>query len=146
MRVIRELIEFEPEHTQTDVSIALRYLTNAIKKRSTVFVLSDFISPPFEESLKIASRKHDVVALRVYDAHEAKMPAIGLVQFRDAETGKTLWADTSSSRVRNRYEQHWNEVQRNLNETFLRSGIDNTFIRTDEDYVKPLMKLFKKRG
>ncbi len=146
LRVIRELIEFEPENTQTDVSVALQYLTNAIKKRSTAFVISDFISPPFEDALKIASRKHDVVALRIYDAHEAQMPSIGLVQFRDAETGQTLWADTSSARVRYQYEQHWNGVQRKLDETFRRSGIDNTFIRTDEDYVKPLMKLFKKRG
>jgi uncharacterized protein (DUF58 family) len=146
LRVIRELIEFEPENTQTDVAIALQYLTNAIKKRSTAFVISDFVSPPFEDALRIASRKHDVVALRIYDAHEAQMPAIGLVQFRDAETGQTLWADTSSARVRNRYEQHWNGIQRKLDETFRRSGIDNTFIRTDEDYVKPMMKLFKQRG
>ena len=146
LRVIRELIEFTPEHTQTDVSVPLQYLTNAIKKRSTAFVISDFISPPFEEALKIASRKHDMVALRIYDAHEARIPAIGMVQFRDAETGQTLWADTSSVRVRNQYEQHWNNVQRKLDETFRRSGIDNTFIRTDEDYVKPLMKLFKQRG
>ena len=146
LRVIRELIEFEPENTQTDVSVAMQYLTNAIKKRSTAFVISDFISPPFEDALKIASRKHDVVALRIYDAHEAQMPAIGLVQFRDAETGQTLWADTSSARVRSQYEQHWNGVQRKLDETFRRSGIDNTFIRTDEDYVKPMMKLFKQRG
>jgi uncharacterized protein (DUF58 family) len=146
LRVIRELIEFNPENTQTDVSIALQYLTNAIKKRSTAFVISDFVSPPFEDALKIASRKHDVVALRIYDAHEAQMPAIGLVQFRDAETGQTLWADTSNARVRSRYEQHWNGIQHRLDETFRRSGIDNTFIRTDEDYVKPMMKLFKQRG
>ena len=146
LRVIRELIEFKPEHTQTDISAALQYFTNAIKKRSTAFVISDFVSPPFEDALKIASRKHDVVALRIYDAHEAKMPAIGLVQFRDAETGQTLWADTSSAKVRNQYEQHWNGVQRRLDEVLRRSGIDNTFIRTDEDYVKPLMKLFKQRG
>ncbi len=146
LRVIRELIEFEPENTQTDVAVALQYLTNAIKKRSTAFIISDFISPAFEDALKIASRKHDVVALRIYDAHEAQMPSIGLVQFRDAETGQTLWADTSSARVRDQYKQYWNGIQRKLDETFRRSGIDNTFIRTDEDYVKPMMKLFKQRG
>ena len=146
LRVIRELIEFKPENTRTDVSVALQYLTNAIKKRSTAFVISDFITPPFDDALKIASRKHDVVALRIYDVHEAQMPAIGLVQFRDAETGQTLWADTSSAKVRSRYEQHWNGIRQKLDETFRRSGIDNTFIRTDEDYVKPLMKLFKQRG
>ena len=146
LRVIRELIEFTPERTQTDVAVALQYLTNAIKKRSTVFVISDFISPQFEDALKIASRKHDVVALRIYDAHEATMPAIGLVQFRDAETGQTIWADTSSVKVRQQYEQHWNGIRRRLDELFRRSGIDNALIRTDEDYVKPMMKLFKQRG
>ena len=146
LRVIRELIEFSPEHTQTDVAVALQYLTNAIKKRSTAFVISDFISPAFEEALKIASRKHDLVALRIYDAHEAKMPPIGLVQFRDAETGQTIWADTSSAKVRHRYEEHWSEKRQKLDELFRRSGIDNALIRTDEDYVKPMMKLFKQRG
>jgi uncharacterized protein (DUF58 family) len=146
LRVIRELIDFKPENTRTDVAVAMQFLTNAIKKRSTAFVISDFLSPPFEDALRIASRKHDVVALRIYDAHEAKMPAIGLVQFRDAETGQTLWADTSSAKVRNQYEQHWNGIRQKLDETFRRSGIDNTFIRTDEDYVKPMMKLFKQRG
>ncbi|MDR2038429.1 MAG: DUF58 domain-containing protein [Bacteroidales bacterium] len=145
LRVIRELIEFEPEHTRTDVSVALQYLTNAIKKRSTAFVISDFVSPSFDHALKIASRKHDVVALRIYDMHEADMPSIGLVQFRDAETGQMIWTDTSSSKVRRQYEEHWKNIQMSLDETFRRSGIDNTFIRTDEDYVKPLMKLFKQR-
>jgi uncharacterized protein (DUF58 family) len=145
LRVIRELIEFEPANTRTDVASALQFLTNAIKKRSTVFVISDFVTPPFEHALKIASRKHDVVALRIYDAHESSMPAIGLVQFRDAETGQMLWTDTSRNKVRQQYGQHWAKIQQDIDETFRRSGIDNTFIRTDEDYVKPLMKLFKQR-
>ncbi|MDR1864157.1 MAG: DUF58 domain-containing protein [Bacteroidales bacterium] len=145
LRVIRELIEFEPEHARTDVSVALQYLTNAIKKRSTAFVISDFAAPPFDHALKIAARKHDVVALRIHDVHESRMPDIGLVQFRDAETGQTLWADTSNHRVRQRYRQHWEQLQHTIDETLRRSGIDNTFIRTDEDYVKPLMKLFKQR-
>ncbi len=146
LRVIRELIEFEPESTRTDVAVALQYLTNAIKKRSTAFVISDFVSPSFENALKIASRKHDVVAFRIYDVHEMQMPSLGLVQFRDAETGQMLWTDTSSTKVRRQYKQHWEEIQRKLDETFRRSGIDNTFIRTDEDYVKPMMRLFKQRG
>ncbi len=145
LRIIRELIEFEPENTRTDVAVALQYLTNAIKKRSTTFVISDFVSPSFEDALKIASRKHDVVAFRIYDVHEAQMPSIGLVQFRDAETGQTLWADTSNHKVRQQYEKYWAGIQHKLDETFRRSGIDNTFIRTDEDYVKPMMKLFKQR-
>jgi uncharacterized protein (DUF58 family) len=146
LRVIRELIEFEPERRLTDVAVALRYLTNAIKKRSAAFVISDFASPPFEDALKIASRKHDVAALRIYDAREAQMPPVGLAQFRDAETGQTLWVDTSSARVRRLYAEHWNGAQRRLDETFLRCGTDNALVRTDEDYVKPLIKLFKSRG
>ncbi|MDR3094603.1 MAG: DUF58 domain-containing protein [Bacteroidales bacterium] len=146
LRVIRELIEFEPEHTGTDVSVALQFLTNAIKKRSTAFVISDFISPSFDHALEIASRKHDMVALRVYDAHEATLPAVGLVQFRDAETGQMMWADTSSAPLRQQYAQHWNEAQASLDNTFRHHGIDNAFIRTDEDYVKPLIKLFKQRS
>jgi uncharacterized protein (DUF58 family) len=145
LRVIRELIEFEPEHTRTDVSAALQYFTSAIKKRSTAFIISDFASPPFEHALTIASRKHDVVALRIYDVHEKEMPAIGLVQFRDAETGQCFWADTSSPVVRRQYRQHWDNMRRTIDDTFRRCGIDNTFIRTDEDYVKPLIKLFKQR-
>ncbi|MDR0814575.1 MAG: DUF58 domain-containing protein [Bacteroidales bacterium] len=146
LRVIRELIEFKPEHTRTDVSVALQFLTNAIKKRSTTFVISDFMSQPFDHALEIASRKHDMVALRVYDAHEATLPAVGLVQFRDAETGQMLWADTSSALLRQQYAQHWNKAQASLDDTFRRYGIDNAFIRTDEDYVKPLIKLFKQRN
>ncbi|MDR2848491.1 MAG: DUF58 domain-containing protein [Bacteroidales bacterium] len=146
LRVIRELIEFKPEHTRTDVSVALQFLTNAIKKRSTTFIISDFISQPFDHALEIASRKHDMVALRVYDAHEATLPAVGLVQFRDAETGQMLWADTSSASLRQQYAQHWDTVQASLNDTFRRQGIDNASIRTDEDYVKPLIKLFKQRN
>jgi uncharacterized protein (DUF58 family) len=145
LRVIRELIEFEPENAGTNVAAALQYLTNAIKKRSTAFVISDFISPSFSHALEIASRKHDVVALRIYDTHEAEMPDLGLVQFLDAETGQLLWADTSNRHVREQYGKHWAETQDNLDEIFRRSGIDNTFIRTDEDYVKPLVKLFKQR-
>ncbi|MDR1673530.1 MAG: DUF58 domain-containing protein [Bacteroidales bacterium] len=145
LRVIRELIEFRPEHTRTDVAVALQYLMGAIKKRSTVFVISDFAAPLFDHALKIASRKHDVVALRIYDTHEEEMPAIGLVRFCDAETGQALWADTSNHKVRQQYRQHWNDRQHAIDEAFRRSGVDNTFIRTDEDYVKPLVKLFKQR-
>ncbi|MDR0714497.1 MAG: DUF58 domain-containing protein [Bacteroidales bacterium] len=145
LRVIRELIEFEPEHTRTDVSTALQYLMGAIKKRSTVFVISDFVSPPFEHALTIAARKHDVAALRICDIREEEIPAIGLVRFRDAETGQLLWADASSPKVRRQYRLHWDGMQSAIDDAFLRSGVDNTFIRTGEDYVKPLVRLFKQR-
>lgn len=145
LRVIRELIEFEPQNRTTNIAEGLRYLTNAIKKRSVAFLISDFISPDFEDAIKIANRKHDLVALRVYDQREAKLPPIGLVQVKDAETGQHTWVDTSSAKVRDHYEQWWRTRQSALNDLFLRSGVDNVMIRTDEDYVKPLINLFKQR-
>lgn len=145
LRVIRELIEFEPQSRGTNVAEGLRYLTNAIKKRSIAFLMSDFISPEFEDAMKIARRKHDLVALRVYDRREAELPAIGLIQVKDAETGGQLWVDSNDWRVRNTYNQWWNSRQTILNDLFMRSGIDNVMIRTDEDYVKPLINLFKQR-
>ena len=145
LRVIRELIEFEPQNRTTNIAEGLRYLTNAIKKRSVAFLISDFISPDFEDAIKIANRKHDLVALRVYDRREAELPPIGLVQVKDAETGQLTWVDTFSSKVRDNYALWWRNRQSSLNELFLRSGVDNVMIRTDEDYVKPLINLFKKR-
>jgi uncharacterized protein (DUF58 family) len=145
LRVIRELIEFEPTNKTTNVAEGLRFLTNAIKKRSIAFLISDFISPSFEDALKIANRKHDMVALRVYDNRETQLPPIGLVQVKDAETDKYTWVDTSSKKVRDGYAQWWLSQQASLNEVFLRSGVDNVMIRTDEDYVKPLINLFKHR-
>lgn len=145
LRVIRELIEFEPENRNTDVSVALKYFTNAIKKRCTAFVISDFISPSFNEAMKIAARKHDVMALRIYDPREASIPSLGLMKLKDAESGEEMWVDTSSEQVRRKYAQWWVNQQRSIDETLLHCGVDYTFIRTDEDYVKPLMKLFKLR-
>lgn len=145
LRVIRELIEFEPQNRTTNIAEGLRYLTNAIKKRSVAFLISDFISPDFEDAIKIANRKHDLVALRIYDRRETQLPPIGLVQVKDAETGQYTWVDTSSAKVRDHYAQWWRTRQSSLNELFLRSGVDNTMIRTDEDYVKPLINLFKQR-
>lgn len=145
LRVIRELIEFEPQSKGTNVAEGLRYLTNAIKKRSIAFLMSDFISPDFADAIKIANRKHDLVALRVYDWREAELPPIGLVQVKDAETGDQVWIDSSDWRVRNTYAKWWQERQSALNDLFSKSGVDNVMIRTDEDYVKPLIKLFKQR-
>jgi len=145
LRVIRELIEFEPQNKGTNVAEGLRYLTNAIKKRSIAFVISDFLSPDFSDALKIANRKHDLVALRIFDRRETEIPPIGLIQVKDAETDQLAWVDTSDKKVREKYSLWWEFKQNSLNDLFLRSGVDNVMIRTDEDYVKPLIKLFKHR-
>ena len=145
LRVIRELIEFEPENKTTNIAEGLKYLTNAINKRSVAFLISDFLSPDFEDAIKIANRKHDLVALRVYDRREAELPPIGLAQVKDAETNQYIWVDTSSKKVRDTYAQWWKSKQASLDDIFKKSGVDNVMIRTDEDYVKPLMKLFKHR-
>jgi len=145
LRVIRELIEFEPENKTTNIAEGLKYLTNAINKRSVAFLISDFLSPDFEDAIKIANRKLDLVSLRVYDRREAELPPIGLAQVKDAETNQYIWVDTSSKKVRDTYAQWWKSKQASLDDIFKKSGVDNVMIRTDEDYVKPLMKLFKHR-
>lgn len=146
LRIIRELIEFTPSHAQTDISGALRYLTNVIKKRSICFVISDFLDDAFEDALKLSNKKHDVVALRIYDEREGDMPPLGLVHLTHAETGQTLLVDTNQPSFRFGYKKTWEKRERDLAETFARSGVDSAKIRTDESYVQPLMKLFKKRG
>ncbi len=145
LRIIRELIEFQPESKQTNISEALRYLTNALKKRCTAFILSDFYDTNFDDALRIANNKHDLVALRIYDKRETEIPNIGLTRFIDAETGKDMWIDTSNKAVRNQYKQWWEKKTNELTSIFSRSGVDNTTLATDEDYVKPLLSLFKKR-
>jgi uncharacterized protein (DUF58 family) len=145
LRLIRELIEFEPQSKNTGVDEGLRFLTNAIKKRSIAFVISDFISPDFQESLKIVNRKHDVVCLRIYDRRETELPSMGLIKVKDAEKGTFVWIDSASHSVREKYRQWWEERQTLLTDLFAKNGIDNVLIRTDEDYVKPLIKLFKHR-
>lgn len=145
LRVIRELIDFKPEHRATDLSVALRYFTNVVKKRCTAFIISDFICAPFLDELKLAARKHDVMALRLYDKREVELPNVGLVQMRDAETGEQCWVDTSSRKVREAYHQGWTQRQKEIDDMFMHCGMDNTYICTDDDYVKPLMKLFKQR-
>ncbi len=145
LRIIRELIDFHPESQKTDVSEGLRYLTNAIKKRCTAFVISDFMDKGFDNALKIARSKHDVVALRVYDKREAELPKVGLLKVLNKETGKKMWVDTSSDKVRNNYSKWWREHEAYLKNVFLKSGIDYATFSTDIDYVKPLVNLFKKR-
>jgi uncharacterized protein (DUF58 family) len=146
LRIIREVIGFEPINKGTDLGEGLRFLTSAIKKRSTAFLISDFMgNAAFDQAMRIAARKHDLVALRITDRREMNIPNIGLVKFKDAETGNDLWVDTSNARWRELYRKQLEQKSNELNQLFARSGIDNTLIFTDEDYVKPLMKLFKKR-
>ena len=144
--IIRELIDFTPEHTGTDLSQVLRYLTNAIKKRCTVFLISDFITPEdFSGAMTIANRKHDVVAIQVYDKREAELPRVGLVKLHDAERGGDVWVDTSSRRVRENYAAWWNERQAQMDESLKKSRVDITSVATDEDFVVALMNIFKRR-
>ena len=146
LRIIQELLNFEPQSKQTNIAAALEYLTNAIKKRSIGFILSDFIDTKFNDALTIANRKHDMVALRVFDQREASLPSMGLVKMVDSETGSFKWVDTSSKHVRDEYQKWWNNHTQNLEQTFKRSGVDFTSVATGEDYVRPLIYLFKHRG
>ncbi len=145
LHIIRQLISYTPEHRQTNISEALKYLTNAIKKRCTTFIISDFIDDSFEDALKIANQKHDVVALKVYDKRETEIPGIGLIKLKDAESGEYYWADTSNVKVRDAYKKWWHETDKETKTLFSKCGVDNVSVRTDEDYVKALIALFKKR-
>jgi len=147
LHIIRELIDFQPKSSKTDIAGALRYFTNAIKKSSTAFVISDLIdSNNFEKELTIASRKHDVVALQVYDIRETELPDVGLVKLKDAESGERIWVDTSDKRLRTSYKHAWGQGQLTLQKTFTKSGVDLVSMSTSDDYVKALMKLFKMRA
>jgi uncharacterized protein (DUF58 family) len=145
LRIIRELLDFKPSSKLTSLDEPLRFLTNAIKKRCTAFVISDFAAPPFEDPLRIASNKHDIVALNIFDPLEQSIPDVGLVRVTDSETGAEKWIDTSSAAMRMEYEKWWETHMLLINNIFRRCGVDSTSISTNEDYVKPLMKLFKKR-
>ena len=145
--IIRELIDFRPDDRQTDINQALKYLTNAIKKRCTAFLLSDFIDRGnYRDALTIANRKHDIVAIQVYDRRETELPVVGLMKVRDAETGQERWIDSSSKRVREAYRTWWDKRQAEMNAAFQKSRIDAVSIRTEDDYVKALLALFDKRN
>jgi uncharacterized protein (DUF58 family) len=145
LRIIRELLDFTPQSKKTDLDEPLRFLTNAIKKRCTAFIISDFIVPEFEEALRIASNKHDIVALKVYDPLERAMPDVGLIKVSDSETGEEKWIDTSSAVTRRSYEKWWSGHMETVKNVFKRCGVDSAELRTDVDYVKPLIMLFEKR-
>jgi uncharacterized protein (DUF58 family) len=145
--IIRELIDFEPQQTKTDIGQVLKYLTNAIKKRCTAFIFSDYIDKgDYRHALTIANNKHDMVAIQIYDNRETEIPKVGMVKIKDAESGVEKYVDTSSSKVRNAYKFWWEKRQDEMQNAFKRSRVDSVSIRTDEDYVKALMGLFNKRS
>ena len=145
LRIIRELIEFKPENKGTNISEALKYFNNVTKKRSIAFVISDFIDSGFDDSLKIASKKHDTIAVQIYDEAETKIPDIGLVKIKNPETNETVLFDTSSSRNRKVYSDWWENKLTEISNTFKKSKVDFINIRTDESYIVPMQRFFKKR-
>lgn len=145
--IIRELIDFHPEEKKTNIAQALKYLTNAIKKRCTTFLISDFIDKEgFKDALTIANRKHDVVAIQVYDRRETELPSVGLIKIKDAETGVERWVDSSSERVRAAYKEWWDRRQAAMSDSFKKCRVDAVSVRTEDDYVKALIALFDKRN
>ncbi len=146
LHIIRELLTFTPQNRSTSLCVALQYLTNAIKKRCTAFVISDFMDQDFEKPLRIASHKHDIAALHVYDRREVELPDVGLMQMLDAETGEQRWVDTSDEKVRRAWDSAWRKRDEELGQVFASSGVDCVKVRTDDDYVRGLITLFKKRS
>jgi len=145
LRIIREMLGYEPAGSATSLSEPLRYLTNIIRKRCTAFILSDFIAPPFTDALRIASGKHDVVALRISDRREKEMPDVGFIKVLNPESGHEQWIDTSSSAVRKDYAAQWKRHDEAVASAFVSCGVDMASISTGEDYIKPLISLFKHR-
>lgn len=145
--IIREIIDFQPKSVGTNIDVALKFLTNAIKKRCTSFLISDFIdNHDYFKSMSIANKKHDLAAIQVYDRRDAEMPDIGLIRIKDMETGVDRWIDTSSKSVRKAYARGWYERQQMLSSIVARSGVDLAQVTTDEDFVKALLGLFRRRG
>ena len=145
--VIRELLNFKPESRGTNIGNVLEYLTSALKKHCATFLISDFIDGnDYYKAMSIASRKHDLTAIQVYDKREATLPNVGLMKVEDAETGAVKWVNTSSASVHNAYKKWWYERQQTMNNTLMRCNVDIASVATDEDYVKSLMALFGKRG
>lgn len=145
LRIIRELLTFTPVSSKTSLGEPLRFLTNVIRKRCTAFILSDFMSPAFEDALRIASGKHDLVALNISDRREKEIPDVGFVRISDPETRAEKWIDTSSDRIRKEYAERWKEHDRTVASSFRNCGIDMAAISTGDDYIKPLISLFKHR-
>ena len=145
--IIRELIEFQPQSRTTNLKVGLEYLTRVMKRRCTAFMLSDFIDRnDFSNALTISNRKHDLVAMQIYDRRAEELPPVGLMKVRDAETGHEQWIDTSSKAVRKAHHTWWVNQQQRLSEWFAKSSVDSVSVRTDQDYVKALIALFAKRN
>ena len=145
LRIIRELITFKSESKRTNIEVALKYFNNIIKKRSVCFILSDFMDKKFDKSLKIARKKHDIIALRIHDEREEQLVDVGLIQMENAETGNMQWIDTSNKNIRKEFRQNYLTFENSLKQTLQSSGIDHVDIRTGRDYVKPLINFFKNR-
>ncbi len=145
LRILREVIDFRPERRSTSIAGGLRFLTGAIKKRSIVFLISDFIDEGYEDALKIAGRKHDLVGIKLFDPREADLPPVGLMRTVDAETGEARWIDAGDRSVREAYARWWRAMEEARIRTFRRSGLDEIRIRTDQPYVKPLVMFFRMR-
>ncbi|MEX2590258.1 MAG: DUF58 domain-containing protein [Chitinophagales bacterium] len=145
LRIIRELIETKPESKGTNISEALQFFNNIQKKRSIVFLLSDFFDKDFQDPLKLVKKKHDLVAMQIYDPMEEQLPNIGLVNAFDAETGQYKWLDTSSKKVRESHRQWFEEKRAHTKAVMMRAGVDFISLRSDESYVNALLKFFKKR-
>ena len=151
LHIIREIIEFQPTVDGTDISEALRYLTNAIKKKCTAFLLSDMIDvekdgrPRYEDALKVAVNRHDLSVIEVYDPRERSIPDIGLINIKDSETGESAWVNTSDRKMRLAYEEWFRNVEETSRKLFMKYNVDKVSIAVDEDYVKGLMTLFKNR-
>lgn len=144
--IIRELLDFQPENRRTDIAAALRYFTDAMRKRSTMFLISDFIdADDYRQALSMARNKHDVMAIQVYDKRDSQLPDVGLMRVADLETGQEMWIDTSSSKVRNTYARWWYDRQQAMADTLRASRVNSVSVATDEDYVKALIGLFKNR-
>ena len=151
LHIIREVLEYEPQSTGTDLSEALRYLTNALKKRCNAFVLSDLIdadadaNPRYEEAIKVAANRHDISVVEVYDPLEREIPNVGLVNIKDSETGRTAWVDTGSRKVGEAYGAWFASLRANEDKLLSKYNIDRVKVAVDEDYVKALMMLFSQR-
>ncbi len=146
LRIISELLTYKSTRTATNIEVPLKYITNVIKKKATIFVISDFQDVNYEVSMKIANNRHDIVALRTIDERETELVNVGLLKVADTETGKIQWIDTAASSVREQYAKNWKRFDTKTDEFFQKSGIDQVKLYTDKDYVKPLINLFKKRG
>ncbi|MGB4205951.1 MAG: DUF58 domain-containing protein [Bacteroidales bacterium] len=146
LRIIRELIDFKPQSQKTDISEALKFLNNVLKKRSVAFILSDFIDRNFYDAMKISARKHDLIALRIFDPSESQLPRLGMVQMYNKEEGRSIWVDTSGQAARKHYQNWWKETEKYIQNAFTRCGVDNATLQTDRDYIKPLTNLFRTRG